>query len=112
MKEPTEKQAEVLAAFKRLAIRLGRFPSIREMMDETGIKSTNGVQQMLVALERKGYMRRMPGKKGWALAGTTLEPPQVTLGRTLETAKLIAKTLPAEKALQEILKLLQDLSGT
>lgn len=112
MKEPTEKQAEVLAAFKRLAIRLGRFPSIRELMDETGIKSTNGAQQTLEALERKGHTRRMPGKKGWALAGTTLEPPQVTLGRALEGARAIARVHQPERAVQQILKLLESLSGT
>jgi repressor LexA len=36
-------------------------PTVREMANALGVTSTNGVNQHLVALERKGYVRRTPG---------------------------------------------------
>ncbi len=39
----------------------GVTPSIRELADRTGIKSTNGVNDHLKALERKGFIERKPG---------------------------------------------------
>lgn len=40
----------------------GRFPSLREMKAALGISSTHLVHQRLVALEERGYIRRIPGR--------------------------------------------------
>ena len=63
----------------------GAPPTIREIMVEFGISSTNGVRTTLAALEKKGYIRRHPRlSRGIELvdfaerlprAGNTLEIP-------------------------------------
>lgn len=34
-------------------------PSFRELLDLTGLRSTNGIREILLALERKGLIRRV-----------------------------------------------------
>lgn len=52
----TERQAAVLRAIKVMIAEHGMPPTLREIGAATGIKSTNGVRDHLVALERKGYI--------------------------------------------------------
>lgn len=54
----TERQREVLALIHRSVRDRGYAPSLREIADELAIKSTNGVNDHLTALERKGLVRR------------------------------------------------------
>lgn len=54
----TDRQAEILAYIVRFRARFGFAPSIREIGEEFGIASTNGVNDHLVALERKGHLTR------------------------------------------------------
>lgn len=54
---PTERQAEVLEAIVELTRRKGYPPSLRELGARVGLRSTNGVRDILVALERKGLLR-------------------------------------------------------
>lgn len=50
------RQAIVLAAIETHMSREGVPPTLRELGAATGIRSTNGVQDHLRALERKGYI--------------------------------------------------------
>ena len=62
MKEPTEKQQEVLD-YVRDEIDSGRpTPCVREMRDHFGLSSTRAVCDRLDALEKKGLIARAPGK--------------------------------------------------
>ena len=58
MKELTPRQREIFEFIKKSVIRVGRPPSLREIGEQFGINSTNGVRSALEALERKGYIRR------------------------------------------------------
>lgn len=60
----THRQAQVLD-FIRVTIRTrGYAPTLREIGDHMGIRSTNGVSDHLAALERKGAIRRERNKNG------------------------------------------------
>lgn len=58
MDELTDRQKEILQFIIREAETRGFPPTIREIGEEMGIASTNGVNDHLKALERKGYLTR------------------------------------------------------
>jgi repressor LexA len=59
MTEPlTERQEKILAFIKQSIQDQGYPPTIREIGEHFGIRSTNGVNDHLKALERKGYLMR------------------------------------------------------
>jgi len=59
MTEPlTERQEKILAFIKKAILEQGYPPTIREIGEHFGIRSTNGVNDHLKALERKGYLLR------------------------------------------------------
>ncbi len=59
MNEPlTERQEKILAFIKKSIQEQGDPPTIREIGEHFGIRSTNGVNDHLKALERKGYLMR------------------------------------------------------
>jgi repressor LexA len=59
MTEPlTERQEKILAFIKKSIHEQGYPPTIREIGEHFGIRSTNGVNDHLKALERKGYLMR------------------------------------------------------
>ncbi len=58
MEALTERQEELLNYIKDHILIHGYPPSIREMCDHMGIRSTNGVNDHLKALVRKGYISR------------------------------------------------------
>jgi repressor LexA len=62
----TAKQAALLRFLASHFIAHQRFPTVREIMDETGLASTNGVWLHLQALIRKGYVSRSPEHKSRA----------------------------------------------
>jgi repressor LexA len=67
MKELTSRQHQLLAFIESYIADNGYPPAIREMAEHMGIRSTNGVNDHLKALERKGYLSRRPGLKSRAL---------------------------------------------
>jgi repressor LexA len=68
MKGLTDRQQQLLH-FIEDHLRIHGFPpSIREMADHMGIRSTNGVNDHLKALERKGYIQRGAGLKSRAIS--------------------------------------------
>ena len=63
----TNRQSQVLE-FLRRRINEGLPPTFREIADYFGIKSTNGVHSILVALEKKGYIYKQSNRaRGFAL---------------------------------------------
>lgn len=58
MKGLTPRQRQILDYITHSIRSRGYPPTIREIGDEMGIKSTNGVNDHLKALERKGHLRR------------------------------------------------------
>ncbi len=54
----TDKQRQVLAFVERQIREVGYAPTIREIGRAFGIRSTNGVNDHLLALEKKGYLKR------------------------------------------------------
>jgi len=58
----TPRQQQVLNVIEAKIAGEGFPPTIREIGDRLGISSTNGVNDHLKALERKGYLQRSQGK--------------------------------------------------
>lgn len=63
----TQRQEQLLRFIETYGEMHGFPPSIREMAEHMGIRSTNGVNDHLKALLRKGYVRRDGGSKSRAL---------------------------------------------
>lgn len=61
-KRITEIQRHILEYMKTEIINRGYPPSIREICDEVGLRSTSSVHAHLETLDRKGYIRRDPAK--------------------------------------------------
>src|SRR2546422_7657176 len=58
MDELTDRQREILNLIVKESETRGFPPTIREIGEEMEIRSTNGVNDHLKALERKGYLNR------------------------------------------------------
>src|SRR5687767_6234213 len=58
MEEITDRQKEILTFIQRTTEDRGFPPTIREIGEQMDIRSTNGVNDHLKALERKGYLNR------------------------------------------------------
>ena len=58
----TPKQQQILEYIKESILRKGYPPSVREICEAVGLKSTSSVHSHLEALERNGYIRRDPTK--------------------------------------------------
>ena len=62
MEKLSQKQFEILEYMKKAVREKGYPPSVREICDAVGLKSTSTVHGHLERLERKGYIRREPAK--------------------------------------------------
>jgi len=62
MKELTYRQQEVLGYIQLHMRENGTWPSFREIEEHFGFRSTNAVMGHLRALEKKGYISRVPGQ--------------------------------------------------
>ena len=62
MSDMTDRQLEVLRCIRERLEATGYPPTIRELGDALSIRSTNGVNDHLKALERKGYVERGTSK--------------------------------------------------
>ncbi len=58
----TAKQQEILAYIKNEILKKGYPPTVREICETVGLKSTSSVHSHLETLERNGYIRRDPTK--------------------------------------------------
>jgi len=70
----TERQRQILEFITKRIEEQGYPPTIREIGEQMGIKSTNGVNDHLKALERKGYLKR-EGLKSRALRPVHMSEP-------------------------------------
>ena len=106
--ELTRRQREVLDFIHAFSRRKGFQPSMREIGERFGIRSTHGVHRHLQALQKKGYLKRPPGQ------GRALElvhfPPQpnsvevpvvarVAAGEPLLAVENIEETLVVDRSL-------------
>lgn len=97
-KELTDRQQEIFDFIATIIRSRGAPPTIREIMDQFHINSTNGVRTTLAALEKKGHIRRHPRlSRGIELIDSglsmmsldTLEIP--VLGRVAAGAPILAE---------------------
>lgn len=58
----SQKQQEILAYLKKEIINRGYPPSVREICEAVGLRSTSSVHSHLATLEKNGYIRRDPSK--------------------------------------------------
>ena len=56
--QPTERQREVLECIRAFIRDMGWPPTLREIAEHLSIRSTNGVNDHLIALEKKGLIKR------------------------------------------------------
>jgi repressor LexA len=92
MKGLTERQVEVLVHIARSMRSTGYPPTIREIGLALDIRSTNGVNDHLKALERKGFIERDDAKsraltltrEAWDLVGPTIAEDGVETGTARE----------------------------
>jgi len=59
----TARQQRLLQVIEDSLMKRGYVPSLQEMAHAMGIASLHGVKRHLLALERKGYIRRFPGRR-------------------------------------------------
>ena len=59
----TERQARLLRIIETSVTKRGYVPTLQEMARAMDIASLQGVKDHLTALERKGYLRRTPGRR-------------------------------------------------
>jgi len=62
MRKLTQRETEILRCIRRHFREKGYAPSVRDLVAETGLKSTSTVQGYLERLTEYGYIRRSEGK--------------------------------------------------
>jgi repressor LexA len=87
MRTMTDRQRELLEIIERSVEDHGYPPSIREMADAMGIRSTNGVNDHLKALEKKGLIARQGASKSRALTVTRPRAESRPKGRRAGSAE-------------------------
>lgn len=110
------RQADVLAFIRAYLRRQGYAPTIREIGDALGMRSTNGVKEHLVALVRKGFLRRGPKGTTRALTLTTPLPCTRCGAAAVGMMESGAGTAPREPTMSEqeaaVLEALSTTHGT
>ena len=101
----TERQNQVYEFLRDYIRTQGKPPTIKEIGASLGIASTNGVHKMIVALEKKGYIRRTPHEaRGLSIIGGEADPfdddvlPGVPLLKMREGAGRRARPLTSQTA--------------
>lgn len=120
----TERQRLVLQAISTLVSQHGFAPSLREIGEASGLKSTSSVQHQLRALEEKGYIRR-DANKGRAIEiveqptvasvipiGFEDAPIQNSLDVPLVGAIAAGVPITAEQHVEDVMRLPVRLTGT
>lgn len=122
----TERQRRVYDAIRDLISRQGFAPSLREIGQAAGLRSTSSVQHQLQALELKGYIRR-DANKGRAIELTGPQDVPVAFGEGMQApgdayaalqevplVGAIAAGVPitAEQHVEDVMRLPVRLTGT
>ena len=98
MSEPlTERQEKILSFIKKSIQEQGYPPTIREIGEHFGIRSTNGVNDHLKALERKGYLLRGELK---SRALSVIEGGRSAAGRFPRISRRELSAVPEGEALE------------
>lgn len=58
----TKRQTELLGLLKKHFLYSSTAPTYEELMDELGLASKSGVHRLVLNLEKRGYIRRVPGQ--------------------------------------------------
>lgn len=93
----TARQKQMLEFIRQFQVDHEYAPSIREIGEHMGIRSTNGVSDHLRALQRKGVLELQPGKARTAkIVGANRSPVEI-VGRagTVETSFRISIDVPS-----------------
>ena len=69
MKQLTQNEQKVLSYIKSYGVKHGLLPSVREIADGVGLKSTSGVFYYMSNMEKKGYISKMEGSKRYSVKG-------------------------------------------
>jgi len=85
------RQRQLLTFIERYTQEHGFPPSYEEMRTALNVSSLNGIAEMIAALERKGYIRRQPGKSRAInlQEATTAPPDQLLPSRKCETLPIL-----------------------
>ena len=99
----TDRQRQILEFISKRIEEQGYPPTIREIGEEMGIRSTNGVNDHLKALERKGYLKR-EGLKSRALRPVSRRSRAAASKNQTSTSPTPSTTLlpPRESELVEV----------
>lgn len=84
-KRLTERQQQIYLFIVKMIRERGYPPTIRDIMDQFGIASTNGVRTTLLALAKKGYINRHP-----------------KLSRGIELTDYVERVIPGSGKVREI----------
>jgi repressor LexA len=90
------KRLEILKLLAQRAGTLGRTPSIREIGEAVGLRSSRTVYEHLSRLEKAGYLERLDDRprtprltrKGWEVASETPLMGRIAAGRGLEAVAI------------------------
>ena len=93
----TERQEEALVFIANFKEDHGYPPTLREIGNEMGIGSTNGVVDHLKALERKGCLERVPLRSRGLMLTTAGERFVNPKGASLDHAKVIETVAGMDK---------------
>jgi len=111
MKDLTDRQEQILLFIRQFIVKKGYPPTLREIGENFEITSTNGVNDHLLALERKGYIKR--GKDKSRALELTQENPLVqdTSVRSIPVVGRIAAGQPilAQENIEKEIKVDADL---
>ncbi|MFB9725199.1 transcriptional repressor LexA [Haloechinothrix salitolerans] len=126
LEDLTVRQGQILEVIRSWVSRLGYPPSVREIGDAVGLASTSSVQHQLLALQRKGYLRRDPNRPR-AVGVIPAEVDPATLRGPEEQSEEGSRPTPsyvplvgriaaggpvlAEQAIEDVFPLPKDLVG-
>lgn len=110
MKRLTEKQRAVFEFIRSQIIEMNRPPTIREIGDEFGFKSTGSVRDVLRALAKKGFIEQDPGRARGIrikagpgpLSGNMVEVPvvgKVTSKESMDNYENVEEALKLDKSM-------------
>jgi repressor LexA len=98
----TDRERELLRLIVRLTEERGFPPTIREIGEAAGIRSTNGVRYFLERLEAKGYVRRSQGlSRGIELTHEAVRPAPVPSGPQPVSVPLLGRVAAGLPVLSE-----------
>ena len=112
MEELTKRQNEVLAGIRLIFAETGHPPTVRELGERLGLRSSCTVQRHLDALERKGYVRRNRTKARSVEIVRSFDPRMVrrpTVSVPLVGQVAAGQPILAEENIEEVYALPADL---